>query len=344
MKICIFGAGAIGGYLAGKLALAGHEVCAIARGAHLAAIRNHGLKLIEDGQTRTIRLPASDDARAFGPQDVVICALKAQQAHASAGEFAQLLGPRTAVLTAMNGIPWWYFYKEHGPLDGHHLESVDPSATQWNAIGPERAIGCVVDPACEVVAPGVIEHRLFKRFTIGEPDGSTSDRIVALRDALVSAGFDAPIRDTIRWNIWLKLWGNVCFNPISALTLATLDRVTSEPGLRALCKSMMAEAQAITTSLGLTIPEQMMERRLNAAGSVVGHKISMLQDLERGRSLEIDALVTAVQEMGRLVKVATPTIDAVLALVQERGRQAGLYSNDISPVDGSDQWSNYRLD
>jgi 2-dehydropantoate 2-reductase len=152
---------------------------------------------------------------------------------------------------------------------------------------------------------------------------------VALRDALVSAGFDAPIRDTIRWNIWLKLWGNVCFNPISALTLATLDRVTSEPGLHhALCKSMMAEAQAITASLGLTIPEQMMERRLNAAGSVVGHKISMLQDLERGRSLEIDALVTAVQEMGRLVKVATPTIDAVLVLVQERGRQAGLYGND----------------
>ena len=165
----------------------------------------------------------------------MICALKAQQAHASAGAFAPLLGPRTAVLTAMNGIPWWYFYKEGGPLDGHHLESVDPGAAQWNAIGPERAIGCVVDPACEVVAPGVIEHHLYKRFTIGEPDGSTSDRILALRDALVSAGFDAPIRDAIRWNIWLKLWGNVCFNPISALTLATLDRITSEPGLRALC-------------------------------------------------------------------------------------------------------------
>ena len=156
-------------------------------------------------------------------------------------------------------------------LDGHHLESVDPGAAQWNAIGPERAIGCVVDPACEVVAPGVIEHRLYKRFTIGEPDGSTSNRIVALRDALVSAGFDAPIRDTIRWNIWLKLWGNVCFNPISALTLATLDRITSEPGLRALCNSMMAEAQAVAAALGVTIPEEMMARRLNAAGAVVGH-------------------------------------------------------------------------
>src|ERR1700722_13942185 len=321
MKICVFGAGAIGGYMAGELALAGHEVCAIARGAHLAAIRSHGLKLIVEGQTRTVDLPASDDPATFGPQDVVICALKAQQAHASAGAFAPLLGPRTPVLTAMNGIPWWYFYKERGPLDGHHLESVDRGAAQWNAIGPERAIGCVV-----------------------QPDGSTADRIVALRDALVSAGFDAPIRATIRWSIWLKLWGNVCFNPISALTLATLDRVTSEPGLRALCKSTMAEAQAITTSLGLTIPEQMMERRLNAAGSVVGHKISMLQDLERGRPLEIDALVTAVQEIGRLVKVATPTIDTVLALVQERGRQAGLYGNDISPIDGGEQCSDYRLD
>ena len=328
MKICVFGAGAIGGYMAGKLALAGHEVSAIARGAHLAALQSHGLKLIEEGRTRKVDLPSSDDPAVFGPQDVVICALKAQQANANAGAFAPLLGPRTAVLTAMNGIPWWYFYKERGPLEGNHLESVDPGAAQWNAIGPERAIGCVVDPACEVVAPGVIEHRLYKRFTIGEPDGSTSERVVALRDALVSAGFEVPIRDTIRWSIWLKLWGNVCFNPISALTHATLDRVTSEPGLRALCKSMMSEARAITTTLGLAIPEQMMERRLNAAGSVVGHKISMLQDLDRGRPLEIDALVTAVQEMGRLVEVATPTIAMVLALVQERGRQAGLYGND----------------
>lgn len=330
MKICVFGAGAIGGYMAVELALAGHEVCAIARAEHLAAIRRDGLKLIIDGRTRTAHLPASDDPAAFGPQDVVICALKAQQAHANAAKFAPLLGPRTAVLTAMNGIPWWYFYKEKGPFDGRHLESVDPGAAQWTEIGPERAIGCVVDPACEVVAPGVIEHHLFNRFTIGEPDGMSSARILALRDALVSAGFDAPIRDAIRWNVWLKLWGNVCFNPISTLTLAPLDRITSEPGLRALCKAMMAEAQAIAASLGVSIPDQMMNRRLEAAGSVRGHKMSMLQDLERGRSLEVDALITAVQELGRLVAVATPTIDTVLALVQERGRQAGLYGNNIS--------------
>src|SRR6202790_548873 len=327
MKLCVFGAGAIGGYLAVELALSGNEVCVIARGEHLRAIRRDGLRLRIGGRQKSAQLAASDQPADFGPQDVVICALKAHQAWQQCERFSPLLGPQTSVLTAMNGIPWWYFHKSGGDLEGYHLDSVDRGGRQWHAIGPARAIGCVVDPACEVVAPGVIEHHEFNRFTIGEPDGSTSERIVALRDALVSAGFDAPIRDTIRWNIWLKLWGNVCFNPISALTLATLDRVTSEPGLRALCKSMMAEAQAITASLGLTIPEQMMERRLNAAGSVVGHKISMLQDLERGRSLEIDALVTAVQEMGRLVKVATPTIDTVLALVQERGRQAGLYGN-----------------
>jgi 2-dehydropantoate 2-reductase len=329
MRICVFGAGAIGGYLAGELALAGHEVCAIARGSHLAAIRKHGLKLIVDAQTRTVRLPASDDPTAFGPQDVVICGLKAQQARACAGAFAPLLGPKTAVLTAMNGIPWWYFYKEGGVFDGRHLESVDPGAAQWTEIGPERVIGCVVDPACEVVAPGVIEHHLYKRFTIGEPDGTHSDRVRALRDALVSAGFDAPIRDAIRWNVWLKLWGNVCFNPISALTLATLDRITTEPSLRALCRTMMVEAQSVAVALGVAIPNEMMDRRLKAAGSVTGHKMSMLQDLVRSRSLEIDALITAVQELGRLVGVATPTIDVVLALVQERGRQASLYENDV---------------
>jgi len=326
MKICVFGAGAIGGYMAGKLALAGHNTCAIARGAHLAAIQKDGLKLIMAGNMYTVHLPASDDPAVFGPQDVVICALKAHQAHASAGQFAPLLDRHTAILTAMNGIPWWYFYKAGKTFDGRHLESVDPGGTQWNQIGPERAIGCVVEPACEVIAPGVIEHQKYNRFTIGEPDGSLSSRVEALRGALVSAGFDVPIRDAIRWNIWRQLLGNVCFNPISALTLATLDRVTSETSLRALCKTMMKEAQGVAAALGVIIPDEMMERRLDAAGLATGHKMSMLQDLERRRSLEIDALVTAVHEIGQLVGITTPTIDTVLALVQERGRQAGLYA------------------
>jgi len=327
LKFCVFGAGAIGGYLAVELALAGHDVCVIARGPHLEAIQERGLKLIIDGREKVARVAAADDPRAFGAQDFVICALKAHQAYAAAVAFAPLLGAATAVVTAMNGIPWWYFYKAGTRFDGHHLDSVDAGGRQWDSIQAQRAIGCVVDPACEVVAPGVIVHNEFKRFTVGEPDGSRSGRVLALSEALNNAGFDAPVRENIRWNIWLKLWGNVCFNPISALTGATLDRITGEPALRALCKTMMLETRAVNEALGIQMPLEMMDRRLAAAGSVVGHKMSMLQDLERGRSLEIDALVTAVQELGRLTGVATPVIDAVLALVQERARAAGLYAH-----------------
>lgn len=329
-KICIFGAGAIGGYLAVELANAGHEVCAIARGTHLQAIRAAGLKLRIGGKEKVARIPASDDTKDFGPQDFVICALKAHQAWESADQFGPLLGPGTAVVTAMNGIPWWYFYGQPGPFEGRHLESVDSGGRQWRMVGPQRAIGCVVDPACEVVAPGIIEHNEFKRFIIGEPDGSHSERVTTLAAALAGAGFDAPIRDSIRWNVWLKLWGNVCFNPISTLTHATLDRITTEPHLRMLCKRIMYEAKAVTDAYSIAIPEEMIERRLKAASSVVGHKMSMLQDLERNRSLEIDALVTAVQELARLAGVATPLIDTLLALVQERGERAGLYTRNAA--------------
>lgn len=325
MDICVFGAGAIGGFIAVELALAGHNVCAIARGAHLEAIKSKGLSLIIGGQTKTVRIAASDDPSMFGPQDIVFCALKAHQSFESAEDFLPLLKAETSVVTAMNGIPWWYFYKEGTRFEGTPLNSVDPDGRQWKTIGPERAIGCVVDPACEVIEPGIIEHHQFNRFILGEPDRTRSERVLAISKVLREAGFDAPVRDDIRWNVWLKLWGNVCFNPISLLTYATLDRITTEPGLRSLCKSMMLETKAICEALNVRIPDEMIERRLAAAGSVVGHKMSMLQDLERNRSLEIDALVTAVQEMGRLLGVKTPTIDIVLTLAQERGRQAGLY-------------------
>ncbi|HEY0439447.1 MAG TPA: 2-dehydropantoate 2-reductase [Xanthobacteraceae bacterium] len=326
MKICVFGAGAIGGYLAVELALAGQDVSVIARGAHLEAIRQRGLTLRIAGEEKHASVRASDQPSALGRQEYVICALKAHQAHEAADAFRPLLGADTAVVTAMNGIPWWYFYRHGGALEGSHLESVDPGGRQWRSIGPERAIGCVVDPACEVVAPGVIEHHEFNRFTLGEPDGSVSPRVAALSAAMNAAGFDAPVRDNVRWNVWLKLWGNVCFNPISALTHATLDRITSEPSLRTLCKQMMRETKAVSDALGVAIDESMMDRRLAAAGKAIGHKMSMLQDLERGRSMEIDALVTVVQELGRLTGVATPTVDLVLTLVQERASQAGLYN------------------
>ena len=325
MKICVYGAGAIGGYLAVELALSGQQVCVVARGAHLKAIQENGLKLVIGGREKLARIAAAEDPGAFGVQDVVICALKAHQAYDSAAAFAPLLGPQTSVLTAMNGIPWWYFYAAGGRFEGHHLDSVDPHGRQWDAIGPDRAIGCVVEPACEVTAPGVVVHHDLNRLIIGEPDGTRSSRVLDLARALTGAGFDAPVRDNIRYNIWLKLWGNVCFNPISVLTGATLDRMIGEPGLLALCKSMMLEAKAVNEALGVQIPADMMQRRLAVAGTLVGHKMSMLQDLERGRRLEIDALVTAVHELGRLTGVPTPMVDAVLALVQERGRAAGLY-------------------
>jgi 2-dehydropantoate 2-reductase len=331
MKFCVFGAGAIGGYVAVGLASAGHDVCVIARGAHLEAIQRRGLKLVQQGRETVVQVAAGADPRAFGTQDFVICALKSHQAYESAASFAPLLGPSTAVLTAMNGIPWWYFYQSGGRFEGHCLESIDPGARQWNSIQPRRAIGCVVEPACEVVEPGVIVHHQLNRFTIGEPDGSRSSRITALSRALTEAGFEAPVRDNIRWNIWLKLWGNVCFNPISALTGATLDRMLGEPALLALCKTMMLETKAVNEALGIQIPAEMMDRRLAAAAAIAGHKMSMLQDLERGRPLEIDALVTVVQELGRLTGVTTPTIDAVLALVQERGRALGLYHPVAAP-------------
>jgi 2-dehydropantoate 2-reductase len=322
MKICVYGAGAIGGYLAVELALSGHDVCVVARGAHLEAIQRHGLRLRVRGQEKVAKVLADSDPRALGPQDMVICALKAHQSFESAESFAPLLKSDTPVITAMNGIPWWYFYKTGGPFEGRYLQTVDPGGRQWTSIGPQRAIGCVVEPACEVIAPGVIAHHEFNRFIIGEPDGSRSHRVQQLNEVLTAAGFDAPIRDNIRWNIWLKLWGNVCFNPIAALTGATLGRMIGNRDLRALCKSMMLETQSVNEALGVHIPTEMMDRRLDAAAKATDHKMSMLQDLERGRSLEINALVGAVQELGRLTSVKTPMVDALLALTRERA--AGL--------------------
>lgn len=325
MKICIFGAGAIGGYMAVEIASAGYDVCVIARGAHLEAIKKDGLTLHINDQVKNVRLPASDNPADFGPQDYVICTLKTHQSMESAEKFAPLLGTHTAVVTAQNGIPWWYFYKEGGKFEGTHLESVDAGARQWHLIGPERAIGCVVDPACEVIAPGVIRHEEFNRFIIGEPNGSESERVKKLQKILTNAGFDTPIRNAIRWNVWLKLWGNVCFNPISALTHAPLDKITSG-ALGEVCRRAMYETKAVTDALDIHIPENMIERRLTVAGKAVGHKMSMLQDLEQGRSMgEIDALVAVVHELGQMTGIATPTVDTLLALAQERGRQAGLY-------------------
>ena len=225
MKICIYGAGAIGGYLGVQLSLAGEDVTLIARGPHLEAMQKNGLKLLIDGEERVAKPRATDDPSAIGPQDYVIVTLKAPSAAAIAGNLQPLLGPDTAVVTASNGIPWWYFYDQDGPFRDYRLNSVDPDGKQWDLIGPGRAIGCVVYPACEIEAPGVIRHIDSNRFVLGEPNGEKTDRVQRLSESLINAGFKAPVRPQIRNEIWVKLWGNLCFNPISALTHATLDLV-----------------------------------------------------------------------------------------------------------------------
>ena len=324
MKICIYGAGAIGGYLGAELASADLDVTLIARGPHLEAMKENGLKLLIGDEERVTHPHCTDDPSEAGPQDFVIVTLKAPSMVAIAENMAPLLGPDTAVVTASNGIPWWYFYNLEGPLRDYKLKSIDPDGRQWDLIGPERAIGCVVYPAAEISEPGVVRHISSNRFVLGEPGGEKTDRVQKLSETLVGAGFKAPIRPHIRNEIWMKLWGNLCFNPLSALTHATLDVVATDPGTRQLAREMMMEAQAIGEKLGVRFSLD-IERRIDGAVAVGAHKTSMLQDLELGRSMEIDALVTVVQEMGQLTEIPTPKIDIVLALIQQRARAAGLY-------------------
>jgi len=324
MKICIYGAGAIGGYLGGKLALAGAETGLVARGTHLDAMLSRGLTLIEDGVARTVGVHATDDPSQLGIQDYVIVTLKAHSVAAEVDRMQPLFGPATTVVMAVNGVPWWYFYRLGGAYDGLRVGSVDPGDVQWNGIGPQRVLGCVVYPAAEVAEPGVIRHVEGNRFTLGEPGGEKSPRAEALAGLLSSAGLKAPVRPRIRDEIWVKLWGNLSFNPISALTGATLDVVCTDPGTRAVARAMMVEAEDIAAKLGVKFPVN-VDRRIDGGAAVGAHKTSMLQDLERGRPMEIDALVGAVQELGRLTATPTPAIDTVLALVKQRARQAGCY-------------------
>jgi 2-dehydropantoate 2-reductase len=314
MKICIFGAGAIGGYLAAQLAESGCEVTLIARGPHLAAMKENGLTL-EIGETRKVfSVNCTDDPAEPGPQDCVILALKAHSVIPIVDQIVPLLGPDTTVVTAQNGILWWYFYGSADPWEGHHLESVDPGGRIWKTLGPERAIGCVVYPSCEIVRPGVVRHISGNRFMLGEPDGSKSDRVVELGRIMTDAGLKAPIRKRIRDDVWLKLLGNATFNPVSVLTHATLEQMGLDDGTREIIRRMMTEAQEVALKLGVKFSMD-IDRRINGAIEVGAHKTSMLQDFEHGRPLEIDALVGAVSELGRLVEVPTPTIDEILALV-----------------------------
>jgi 2-dehydropantoate 2-reductase len=247
----------------------------------------------------------------------VIVTLKAHQVAPIVGQIAPLLGPDTAIVTAQNGVLWWYFHTLPGPYENHHLDAADPGGRIWNALGPERAIGCVVYPSCEIVSPGVVRHLNANRFMLGEPDGSRSDRVVALGRLMTDAGLKAPVRKKIRDDIWFKLLGNTTFNPISVLTGATLEQMGTDAGVRALIHRMMAEAEAVAGKLGVEF-SMSIDKRIDGAAGVGAHKTSMLQDFEAGRALELDALVGAVAEMGKLVDVPTPMIDSILALVRQK--------------------------
>ena len=325
MKVCIFGAGAIGGYMGVKLAKAGADVSLVARGPHLAAMQEKGLTLIEEGETTTVPVTASDDPAALGVQDYVIVTLKAHSVPPVVSKMAPLIGQDTTIVSGVNGVPWWYFHKLEGAHEGTRLDSVDPGNVQWNGFGPDRVLGCVVYPAAEVIEPGVIKHIEGNRFSLGEPDGSKSDRAQALSKILANAGLKAPVRPKLRDEIWVKLWGNLSFNPISALTHATLDVLCTDEGTRAVARNMMVEAQEIAERLGVKFPID-VDRRIAGGAAVGAHRTSMLQDLDQGRPMEIDALVASVQELGRVTGVPTPTIDTVLGLIRLRARTAGLYS------------------
>jgi len=324
MKICIYGAGAIGGYVGLMLKQGGADVSLVARGAHLAAIREKGIKVVFKEGEKVAKMPASDDPAEFGPQDYVIVALKAHQAWETAEALAPLLGQGTAVVTMQNGIPWWYFHGFEGQYAGLQLQNVDPDGRQWKAIGPERAIGATVYPATEITEPGVIRHIYGDKFGFGEPNRQQTERVMRLIGAFEAGGLKARYYPEIRNDIWLKLWGNLCFNPISALTHATLDVVATDPETRAISRHMMEEAEKIARRIGVHFRVD-IERRINGAAAVGAHRTSMLQDLDRGRPIELDALLGVVQEMARIVDVETPYIDTVLGLAKQMGRTAGVY-------------------
>jgi 2-dehydropantoate 2-reductase len=326
VKIAIIGAGAIGGYVGAKLALAGNRVTFIVRGANLDAIRARGIRLIAaDGSEQVATdVQATDDYSGAGPQDLVILAMKAHQLEGVADQLPALLGEDTPLVTMQNGIPYWYFHNHGGPLAGSRLASVDPGRSLAEKIPPSRVIGCVVYPASELVAPGVVRHIEGERFPLGELDGSTSARVTRIADCFTAAGFKSPVLDNIRAEIWLKLWGNLTFNPISSLSHATLADICQYPPSRELAASMMREAQEVANKLGIEF-RVTLDKRIAGAEKVGAHKTSMLQDIEAGRAPEIDALVGSVAELGRLTQTPTPHIDSVYALVKllARAMEAG---------------------
>ncbi len=329
MRVCIFGAGAIGAYLGLELSLAGVDVTLVARGSHYEFMKKNGVRLrigVEEKVSHPHCVNSPEDA---GEQDYIFITLKTHTSSSVASELIPLLGPKTSVVTAQNGLPWWYFYNLDGPWKNHQLTSVDPDNNQWDVIGPRRVIGTVIYPAAEIVSPGIIQlqpHISQNRMPIGELDGYKSTRVSELSKALINAGFKSPIRKDIRSDIWVKLWGNLAFNPISALTGQTLESIASNPETRLVARKMMLEAQAIAELLGVKFKIN-VDTRIEGARAVGHHRTSMLQDLMLGRPIEIEALLGSINEIGKLVKSPTPVIDTVYALLKQRVKDSSLFKH-----------------
>jgi len=323
MKVCIFGAGAIGGYVAVKLAETGHDVSVVARGAQLEAIKAKGLTLQQGGMRYHARPKAAADPAALGAQDYVFLAVKAPALPAAAAQLAPLLGPDTAVVTAMNGIPWWFFHG-FGKFHGTRFDSIDPAGALSQALPPERIIGCVLHIACSVPEPALIVHNSQNRFFLGDLDGKTSPRLARVVDAMKQAGMEAEARPDIRHDVWVKLLGNLTFAPVSILTQATNDAMAKDAGVRRVFAAMIEEANAVGAHYGLS-SDMSVEARIDLGGSLKGFRTSMLQDMDKGRPVELDTIVRAVIDMGKKAGVPTPVIDTVFSLAAQRAGHAGIY-------------------
>jgi len=320
MKICIVGAGAIGGLLGAYLARAGHQVSLVARGAHLSAIRARGLEVRSGGERITVSVTASDQVTDLLQQDAIFVALKANGIGAMLPRLSPLIGPKTLVVPAINGIPWWYFYREGGRFDGEPVACIDPEGNLMRSVDCGRILGCVVYAAAEVIEPGVIEHSAGRRFVLGEPDGSQSERAQCLAAALRASGLDAPLSDRIRDEVWTKLIGNLAFNPICALTASRMDEAVANPAIVALMRCVMNEGIRVGEAYGVRFQVTADQRLQMTAERIGSAKVSMLQDLERGRPIESEAIVGAVCELGRRVGIPTPVTDTIYTLISQRGK------------------------
>jgi 2-dehydropantoate 2-reductase len=319
-RICIFGAGAIGGFVGARLARKGEaDVSLVARGAHLEEIKAKGLRLSEAGEEHIVRPRATSDPRELGRQDFIILTLKSHALPAVVDALQPLIGPDTAILFGQNGVPWWYFYKQGGRFDGRHLESVDPGGLLWTKLGPERALGCVIWQAAEIAKPGHVVHVYGERMPLGEPSGEITGRVKRLSGLLIDAGLKSPVKPDLRDEIWLKLWGNLSFNPVSVLTNGTLEALARDESARRVLRAMMQEAQAVGEALGVRFPID-VEERMDMAAKVGAHRTSMLQDVDNGRPTELDALLGVVIELAQMTGIATPALKLVYDLVRFRAR------------------------